>query len=84
MKTFALAVLSAVVLGGCAARHSGVLARAPDGVEYENGLICTNETPTGSRISRKVCRDPKQIEQERIDAEQFVRDEDMRRRLVTN
>jgi len=37
-----------------------------------SGLICHDEAPTGSTISREVCRTPEQIEDDRKGADQML------------
>jgi hypothetical protein len=37
-----------------------------------SGLICHEEQPTGSSISRKICRTPEQIEDDRKEADQML------------
>lgn len=39
----------------------------------DSGLVCREETPTGSSFSREVCRTPEQIEAERKNAEDLMR-----------
>jgi hypothetical protein len=41
--------------------------------EDEQKLVCQMERPVGSNISRKVCRTPEQIEQDREAAQEAMR-----------
>lgn len=39
----------------------------------EPGLICHEETPTGSNISRRVCRTPEEIERQQRETQDLAR-----------
>jgi hypothetical protein len=41
-------------------------------------MICREETPTGTSISRTVCRTPEQMEDDRRNAEELIRQQSLR------
>jgi nitrous oxide reductase accessory protein NosL len=65
-----------IALTGCAANS----AQGPTPHEAttsdtgsSSGMVCHEETPTGTTISRQVCRSPEQIDREHKDAEDLAR-----------
>ncbi len=66
------ALVFAMVVTGCASGSGqGPAANNPNGSEA--GLICKEETPTGTNMSRRVCRTPDQINDDRQAADDFLR-----------
>jgi hypothetical protein len=51
---------------------------ATAGNDSDPNVVCREETPTGSSISRKVCRTPEQIEEDRKAAEDMFRNQNAR------
>ena len=69
-------VATVLVLAACAANS----AQGPtphEATTSENGsgsgMICRDETPTGTNMTRQVCRSPEQMDREKQDAEDLAR-----------
>ena len=55
------------------ATASGTGAGSGTGSGTDSGMICHEETPTGSSIPRQVCRTPEESERAHKDAEDLAR-----------
>jgi len=69
-------VATVLVLAACAANS----AQGPtphEATTSENGsgsgMICHEETPTGTNMTRQVCRSPEQMDKDKADAEDLIR-----------
>ena len=60
----------ALALAACGASHQSTRTA---GNGSGSGLICREETPTGTSMSRQVCRTPEQIEDDRKGADDMLR-----------
>ena len=58
-----------------AAKEASATAPVADtsGASAADELVCTSETPTGSKIPKRVCRTRAEMEQDREQAEELVR-----------
>lgn len=77
MRTMRRTLVTAVlVLAACAARSTqGPTPHQATASESgsDSGMVCHDETPTGSSISRRVCRTPEEVDREHKDAEDLAR-----------
>lgn len=71
-------VTAVLVLAACAASspqgptpHQASSRRS----EADAGLICRDETPTGTNFTHRVCRTPEEIEKQRQEAEELWRNQ---------
>jgi hypothetical protein len=71
MRPILLVVVAGVV--ACAAAPAKPTAQPTATAGSGSGLVCTDEAPTGSTLTRRVCRTPEQIEDERRDAQELLR-----------
>ena len=70
-------VLFALVLAGCAS-GSGQQPTTNTAGTQKNGMVCKDEAPVGSSISREVCRSPEQVEGDRKNADDWLRNQSAR------
>lgn len=68
MRYFCIALLLA--MSACSTDMSRSTA-APTREDPSKGILCTDETPTGSALRKKVCTTPEQREAHRREAEQL-------------
>ena len=70
----ALLLGTALALAACTAGSGqGPTSRNAQAGKSDSKLICKEEVPTGSSISREVCRTPEQIEADRKAADDMFR-----------
>jgi hypothetical protein len=75
-----------IALAACASNSGqGPTTNTPtaSGDETSSNLVCREETPTGSSISRRVCRTPEQMEDDRRAAEEMLRNPALRPARLT-
>ena len=60
-----------IALAAC--MSSSRRSRSASGAGGGSDLICREEVPTGTSLSRQVCRTPEQMEDDRMRAEQMLR-----------
>jgi hypothetical protein len=74
MRAMRRTLLAAVlVLAACGSGSTQGPNANHAGTGSGSGLICKEETPTGSHFSHEVCRTPEQVEEERKAAEDLMR-----------
>lgn len=66
-----LVIVMAIALAACMAATNPSTRTAGKG--SGSGLICREETPTGTSMSREVCRTPEQIGDDRKGADDMLR-----------
>jgi hypothetical protein len=77
MRTLLLAILLAACASGSG--HDPSMASKSAAARQDPGrMICHEETPTGTNISREVCRTPEEIEAERKGADDLLHTQNAR------
>jgi hypothetical protein len=71
MRHLLLGIALAACASGSSSRSTTTTTTTASAENTE--LVCREETPTGTSISRQVCRTPQQIEDERRAAEELLR-----------
>lgn len=66
-------LLLGIALAACASGSSQRSNTTTTANAESSELVCREETPTGTSISRQVCRTPQQIEDDRRAAEELLR-----------
>lgn len=65
-----------LVLAGCASGSGqSPTPNTPASGKSDSKMICHEETPTGSMFSRTVCRSPEEVEGERNNSQEFLRNQ---------
>jgi hypothetical protein len=59
-------------------------ASSPAAAGDRSGKVCRMETPTGSNLSREICRTPEEMASDRKDAEDLFRNQGARTGVRTN
>ena len=62
-------IVAATIITGC----TGTPANSNGTTASADGLVCTYEKVTGTKMKTKICRTPEQIEQDKIDADRAMK-----------
>jgi hypothetical protein len=73
MRRMHFAAVLALAACGPSASQGPAASHTTPGGESGSDVVCREETPTGSSISREVCRSRAQMDADRKNAEDFMR-----------